>query len=311
MFFFFFFFFGLLLIFDGYVLTGIRYLELVRTIIKRYTLEPAGSHGVWGLDDHSFMPYIFGAAQYAPAMSESDPVPEEGSLPDAPDPGGVAKANIVERERKTNMYFSAVGFIYDVKRGPFWEHSPMLFDISGVRAGWGKINKVGFHPRFFDRYTANTDSELRACLKCTTQKSSPNSPLCSIFPSARYSVSTPIQTPFHPRTSNPRPTLHKHVPRHHQAQPQNREPRLPGQRQQRHLQRGQLRRGQQQKARTQRRETLRHLLHPFRTRRDYHRALWPQLGRLGRILRLAEPHRVPIVVPNQPRRLGRSSVCIM
>ena len=126
------------------VLTSTRYLELIRTIIKRYTLEPAGSHGVWGLDDHSFIPYIFGAAQYAPAMSESDPVPEEGSLPDAPDPGGVAKANIVERERKTNMYFSAVGFIYDVKRGPFWEHSPMLFDISGIRAGWAKINKVGF-----------------------------------------------------------------------------------------------------------------------------------------------------------------------
>lgn len=39
------------------------------------------------------------------------------------------------------MYFSAVGFINDVKTGPFWEHSPILFDISGVRSGWGKINK--------------------------------------------------------------------------------------------------------------------------------------------------------------------------
>lgn len=39
------------------------------------------------------------------------------------------------------MYFSAIGFIYDVKRGPFWEHSPILFDISGVTAGWAKINK--------------------------------------------------------------------------------------------------------------------------------------------------------------------------
>ncbi|PLN77253.1 phosphotyrosyl phosphatase activator [Aspergillus taichungensis] len=117
------------------------YFELVRTIIKSYTLEPAGSHGVWGLDDHSFIPYILGSAQLAPAISESDRVPEEGSLPDAPDPSGVAKANIVARERITNLYFSAVGFIYDVKRGPFWEHSPMLFDISGIRTGWAKINK--------------------------------------------------------------------------------------------------------------------------------------------------------------------------
>ncbi|KAF9889236.1 Serine/threonine-protein phosphatase 2A activator 1 [Aspergillus nanangensis] len=117
------------------------YLELVRTIIKTYTLEPAGSHGVWGLDDHSFIPYIFGSAQLAPALSGSDKVPEEGSLPDAPDPTGVSKANIVERERIVNLYFSAVGFIYDVKRGPFWEHSPMLFDISGIKTGWAKINK--------------------------------------------------------------------------------------------------------------------------------------------------------------------------
>ncbi|KAL4752726.1 hypothetical protein BDW72DRAFT_57851 [Aspergillus terricola var. indicus] len=117
------------------------YLELVRTIIKRYTLEPAGSHGVWGLDDHSFIPYIFGSAQLAPAISESGRIPEEGSLADAPTPGGVTKANVVERERKHNLYFSAIGFIYDVKRGPFWEHSPMLYDISGIQAGWAKINK--------------------------------------------------------------------------------------------------------------------------------------------------------------------------
>lgn len=119
-----------------------RYLELVRTIIKTYTLEPAGSHGVWGLDDHSFLPYIFGSAQFAPALGESDKVPDEGSLPDAPDPTGVSKANIVERERRENLYFSAIGFIYDVKKGPFWEHSPMLYDISGIHTGWAKINKV-------------------------------------------------------------------------------------------------------------------------------------------------------------------------
>lgn len=118
-----------------------RYLQLVRTIIKTYTLEPAGSHGVWGLDDHSFIPYIFGSAQLSPAITETDQTPVEGSLPDAPDPSGVAKAAVVERERKTNMYFSAIGFIYDVKRGPFWEHSPMLYDISGIKAGWAKINK--------------------------------------------------------------------------------------------------------------------------------------------------------------------------
>ncbi|KAJ5316679.1 hypothetical protein PENANT_c019G06908 [Penicillium antarcticum] len=117
------------------------YLDLVRKLIKTYTLEPAGSHGVWGLDDHSFLPYIFGSAQYSPAITDSDLTPEEGSLPDSPDPGGVVKANIVEQERETNLYFSAIGFIYDVKKGPFWEHSRILYDISGIQSGWGKINK--------------------------------------------------------------------------------------------------------------------------------------------------------------------------
>lgn len=119
----------------------VPYLSLIRRLILNYTLEPAGSHGVWGLDDHSFIPYIFGSAQYGPAISPSDQTPIEGSRTDAPDPADVAKAPTVETQRHQNMYFDAIGFIHDVKKGPFWEHSPMLYDISGIRAGWGKINK--------------------------------------------------------------------------------------------------------------------------------------------------------------------------
>lgn len=133
-------------LFNVYLLTGgfysFRYFKLIRRLIITYTLEPAGSHGVWGLDDHSFLPYILGSAQLSPAISPSDNTPVEGSLPNTPEPGDVAQPSLVARERQANMYFSAIGFIHDVKRGPFWEHSPMLYDISGIRDGWGKINKV-------------------------------------------------------------------------------------------------------------------------------------------------------------------------
>jgi serine/threonine-protein phosphatase 2A activator len=125
------------------------YLALVRRLILTYTLEPAGSHGVWGLDDHAFLPYIFGSAQFSPPITTPADVVTEGSLSGAPDPGLVAKGTAVERERNRNMYFSAIGFIYDVKKGPFWEHSPILYDISGVKAGWAKINKVSFQSRAF------------------------------------------------------------------------------------------------------------------------------------------------------------------
>ncbi|KAK4676993.1 Serine/threonine-protein phosphatase 2A activator 1 [Podospora pseudoanserina] len=120
-----------------------RYLEVVRKLITTYTLEPAGSHGVWGLDDHSFVPYIFGSAQFTKPIlgSRTEATPVEGSCPGAPKPASAVDKQTVEDYRRSNMYFGAIGFIYDVKRGPFWEHSPMLFDISGIKDGWGKINK--------------------------------------------------------------------------------------------------------------------------------------------------------------------------
>ncbi|CAD0100954.1 unnamed protein product [Aureobasidium mustum] len=122
------------------------YLDLVRKLILTYSLEPAGSHGVWGLDDHSFIPYILGSAQYcAPIDADSIKIPNEGSLSGSPSPIRTAKRDSAEMYRDTNLYFSAIAFIFNVKKGPFWEHSPTLYDISGIKDGWAKINKVKNH----------------------------------------------------------------------------------------------------------------------------------------------------------------------
>lgn len=100
------------------------YMDLVRDLQDSYMMEPAGSMGVWNLDDFQFVSFIWGAAQLAEGARL-----KPKSIPDP---------EMAEMMGKENHLFACLAYIHRVKTGPFHEHSNQLWNISGV-AGWPKV----------------------------------------------------------------------------------------------------------------------------------------------------------------------------
>ena len=81
-----------------------------------YKLEPAGSHGVWGLDDYQFLPFLLGAAQ----LSGHDSTP-----------ASVTDKRLQEELYEDYLYYEGIRFIGMVKTGPFFEHSVRNTNVDG------------------------------------------------------------------------------------------------------------------------------------------------------------------------------------
>ena len=69
--------------------------------METYTLEPAGSHGVWGLDDTSFLPFLLGSGQFR-------------DQPSAPPTASIMRPDVVKIQREKNLYFEAIAWINKV-----------------------------------------------------------------------------------------------------------------------------------------------------------------------------------------------------
>jgi len=133
-----------------------KYLQVVWGLQDRYGLEPAGSHGVWGLDDYQFIPYAIGAAQlrnqtiYQPsAISATNHKPETPKMPIdqllqfIPGPSTVSSSRTSTSSGIppfANLYTTSIARIHSLKRGPFSEHSPILYDVALTVPNWVKVH---------------------------------------------------------------------------------------------------------------------------------------------------------------------------
>lgn len=101
------------------------YMKTMRLLQETYLLEPAGSHGVWGLDDYHCLSFFFGSAQLInhPTIK----------------PSSVSDIALLEEEHEDYLYLSCIRFIRRTKIGAaFSETSPMLYDISCM-SDWLKV----------------------------------------------------------------------------------------------------------------------------------------------------------------------------
>jgi serine/threonine-protein phosphatase 2A activator len=99
------------------------YLNFARKLQVTYKLEPAGSQGVWSLDDYQFIPFIWGSAQLI--GTEIEPVK-------------FVEPETIEEYRKEYIFISCIDYIQQVKTGHMAEHSNQLWSISAVPS-WTKI----------------------------------------------------------------------------------------------------------------------------------------------------------------------------
>lgn len=104
-----------------------KYLQIARRLQQTYRMEPAGSHGVWSLDDYQFVPFIWGSSQLIDQPRIYPPVK-------------FLEDDIIDKYAEEYMFLSCIKYIKEVKKGPFAEHSNQLWSISAV-GSWSKINQ--------------------------------------------------------------------------------------------------------------------------------------------------------------------------
>lgn len=103
-----------------------KYTLLMHKILRQFLLEPAGSHGVWGLDDFHFLPYLFGASQLTGHSFLR--------------PKSICNQDCIELYKEKNFYLLMISILHETKQHSLAWNSPMLYDLT-ILSSWEKVVK--------------------------------------------------------------------------------------------------------------------------------------------------------------------------
>ncbi|KAJ1605878.1 phosphotyrosyl phosphatase activator protein-related [Cryptosporidium canis] len=105
-----------------------RYILLMRKLQSIYLLEPAGSRGVWGLDDYQFLPFLFGSAQF---------INSNGQFPILT--SQILDHSVLDTYSTKSLYINSIQHILTMKTNVYFaECSPILYSLTSVPT-WEKI----------------------------------------------------------------------------------------------------------------------------------------------------------------------------
>ncbi|KAJ3428184.1 serine/threonine-protein phosphatase 2a activator [Anaeramoeba flamelloides] len=124
-----------------------RYLLLVRKLQQTYTLEAAGTHGVWGLDDFQSLPFYFGSCQFYPKQENENEIEKENENEKQKEkektckysPSLIMDPEILKTMRGDYLLADAILYTRERKTGSFKVHSPKLAKVSKME-DWDEVH---------------------------------------------------------------------------------------------------------------------------------------------------------------------------
>lgn len=101
-----------------------KYFQLIRKFIFKFNIEPAGSNGMFAIDDYSFLSFLFGSAELVDSKIEFDDL-------------------LSNPEYSNFLYAEALSFCVKHKcrlvERPFSKHSPIIYSLR--TKSWSEINE--------------------------------------------------------------------------------------------------------------------------------------------------------------------------